>query len=122
MSPRPTPPDAANTDVGPSVPRGAPGRVAGVHAQTRQGLLIASAFVVATVVSAITGLGDWWLPLHLFVVGGLLSAISAATQMLAVTWSSAPAPRSAVAGGQRWAVATGTVALVAGREADQKRD
>lgn len=57
-----------------------------VHAQTCHGLLVAAVFVVAAVIAGITRVGAGrWLPLHLFVIGGLLSAISAATQMLAVT-------------------------------------
>jgi nitrite reductase (NO-forming) len=100
----------------------APGRVAEVHAQTRRGLLIAAGFVVVAVgvgVGAVRVGAGWWLPLHLFVVGGLLSAISATTQMLAVTWSAAPAARRAVVRTQRWALAAATVALVIGRETDQ---
>lgn len=107
-----------NTDVGAGAGRGAPGRVAEVHAQTRRGLTVAAGFAVAAMVTVLADTG-WWLPLHLFVVGGLLSAISAATQMLAVTWSSAPAPRKAVAAAQRWALAAGAVALGVGREANQ---
>jgi hypothetical protein len=76
--------------------------------------------VVASVVAGITGLGDgWWLPLHLFVVGGLLSAVSATTQMLAVTWSAAPAPRPVVAAAQRWTLVVGATTLVVGRETDR---
>jgi nitrite reductase (NO-forming) len=56
--------------------------------------------------------------LHLFAVGALLSAISATTQMLAVTWSAAPAPNSTVAGSQRWLLAAGAVTLVVGRQAE----
>ena len=91
-----------------------------VHTQTRRGLTVALVFVVASVVAGITGLGDgWWLPLHLFVVGGLLSAVSATTQMLAVTWSAAPAPRPVVAAAQRWALVVGATTLVVGRETDR---
>lgn len=103
--------------AGASPMRGAPGRVAEVQAQTRRGLLITGAFVVAAVVAAAIGLG-WWVALHLFAVGGLLSAVSAVAQMLAVTWSAAPAPHPLVAGIQRWALAGGAVALVVGREND----
>jgi len=109
----------------PSVPTGIDGeprarrrsgaRVAEVHLQARRGLLVAAGFTVAAVVAVLARVG-WWLPLHLFVVGGLLSAISATTQMLAVTWSAAPAPRPAVAQAQRWVLAGGTVALVVGHE------
>jgi nitrite reductase (NO-forming) len=82
--------------------------------------VVAAAFMAAAVVTGITRMGaDWWLPLHLFVVGALLSAISATTQMLAVTWSAAPAPRPLAAGAQRWALAVGAVALVVGRETDR---
>ncbi|HRD99680.1 MAG TPA: hypothetical protein PLV68_00175, partial [Ilumatobacteraceae bacterium] len=85
---------AANEDIVPAEERGAAGRVAQVHAQTRRGLVMTAAFVASTVVAGAAGIGDgWWLPLHLFVVGALLTAISAVTQMLAVTWSAAPAPR-----------------------------
>ena len=108
---------AANEDIVPAQERGAAGRVAQVHAQTRRGLVMTAAFVASTVVAGAAGIGDgWWLPLHLFVVGALLTAISAVTQMLAVTWSAAPAPRPDVVATQRWLVAAGTVALVVGRE------
>ncbi len=97
--------------------RGAPGRVAEAHAQCRRGLLVAAGFLVAAVLAAVTGVGAGaWLPLHLFVVGALLSAVSATTQMLAVTWSAAPPPHRPIAAAQRWLLALGTVALVVGRE------
>jgi nitrite reductase (NO-forming) len=93
--------------------------VALVHRQTRHGLSVAAAFTAAAILSAASGLGTgWWLPLHLFVVGGLLSAISATTQMLAVTWSAAPATPPALAATQRSCLAGGAVAMVSGREAD----
>ena len=69
-------------------------------------------------VAAVAHRTGWWLPLHLFLAGGLLSAISAATQMLAVTWSSSSAPHPMVAAIQRWVLATGAVAVVIGGERD----
>ena len=91
--------------------------MAAVHAQTRLGLLVALAFAAAAAMAGVAGVGGgWWVPLHLFAVGGLLSAISATTQMLAVTWSAAPAPRPSLAATQRWALAAGAVALVVGRQ------
>ncbi|MEO6122631.1 MAG: hypothetical protein ABIR32_02900 [Ilumatobacteraceae bacterium] len=94
---------------------GAQGRVAAVHVETRRGLMVASGFVAAAAVVGLARVGDgWWMPLHLFAVGGLLSAISATTLMLTVTWSTGPAPRSSVAGAQRWALAAGAVAMVVG--------
>jgi hypothetical protein len=122
VTPRPVPlrPEPASTDERQSAGAGAHRRVADVHGQTRRGLLVAAAFTVAAVVAGVTPVGaDWWTPVHLFVVGALLSAISATTQMLAVTWSAAPAPRPLVATSQRWILALGALALVAGRETDE---
>ncbi len=51
--------------------------------------------------------GSWWGPLHAFLAGTVLLAISGATQMFTITWSAAPAPRAGLATGQRWAVAGG---------------
>ncbi len=96
---------------------GAPGRVAAVHAQARQGLALTAAFVVAAFVVGLAGAGaNWWPALHLFVVGAVLSAISAVTLMLSVTWSASPAPRPVVAAAQRGLLAAGAVALVVGHE------
>ena len=113
----PVPPPSRNTDRGAQASRGAQGRVVEVHAQTRRGLTIAVGLALAAGLTVVAGNG-WWLPLHLFVVGGLSSAISAVTQMLAVTWSAAPAPRRMVAGAQRWTIALGAGALVIGRETE----
>jgi hypothetical protein len=118
--PVPLPRHRAGSDARTAVGRGAPERVADVHRQTRRGLLVAAGFTVAAVVSGITRVGgDWWAPLHLFVVGALLSAVSATTQMLAVTWSASPAPRPLVAAAQRWTLAVGAVVLIVGRETDR---
>ncbi len=107
----------AEQNIVPTEGRGAAGRVAQVHVQTRSGLVMTGAFAAVAVVAGVVGSGDgWWLPLHLFAVGALLTAISAVTQMLAVTWSTAPAPRPAVAATQRWVLAVGAIALVFGRQ------
>ncbi len=94
-------------------------RVAIVHHQTRPTLAVAAAFTVAAGVAAVvphrTGL---WLPLHLFLVGGLLTAISGVTQFLAVTWSAAPPPPQALVGTQRVLLAVGVLGLGIGRELD----
>lgn len=93
-------------------------RVAQVHRQTRATLRIAAAFVVAAPVAALvphdTGV---WLPLHLFLIGGLLSAISGAAPMLAVTWSASAPPNATLATVQRLLLAAGAIAIVTGREA-----
>ena len=94
-------------------------RVADVQRQAVPMLMIALGFTVAAPVAALvphrTGA---WLPLHLFLVGGLLPAIAGATQLLAVTWSAAPAPRDRVASIHRWLIVAGVVAVAAGRESD----
>lgn len=77
------------------------------------GLFSASA-AVAAVVPHDTGI---WLPVHLFVVGGLLCAISGVTQMLAVTWSTAPAPTDRVAALQLALMVLGALGVAVGREA-----
>jgi nitrite reductase (NO-forming) len=97
--------------------RGPTGRVALVQGQTRTTLACALAFVVATAIALViphhTG---WWLPLHLFLAGALLLAISAATQFFAVTWAAGPPASNRTAGAQRWLLATSVVVLVASRE------
>lgn len=100
-----------------AAPRGAADRVARAHSQARPALALALAFALAAPVAAVvphdTGA---WLPLHLFLVGALLCAISGTTQMLAVTWSTSPAPDRRLATAQRAAVAAGAVAVAMGRE------
>lgn len=53
-------------------------------------------------------------------VGGLLSAIVATTQMLAITWSSSPPTRPVVAVAMRWALAAGAVGVVVGRDTETR--
>lgn len=103
-------------------PVGERGRVAAVHAQARRTLLMALAFTVAAPIAAVvpheTGR---WLPLHLFLVGGVLGAVSGSTQLLAVTWSTAPAPPPSLAALQRWLLASGALGLALVRELDAGR-
>lgn len=116
-SPRAAGPSGARE---PRAPRGAAGRVAAVQRQARQSLVVAAVFTVAApVVATLPHDTGPWLPLHVFFVGGLLSAIAGATQLLAVTWSAAPSPPSALAHAARWTLAAGAVAIAVGREADQ---
>jgi nitrite reductase (NO-forming) len=80
-------------------------------------MALAAAFAfaagVAVVVPHRTGL---WLPLHLFLVGALLLAISGATQFLAVTWSAAAPPSAALVGAQRMLLVAGVLGVGVGRE------
>ncbi|HEX2849968.1 MAG TPA: hypothetical protein VHN98_05430 [Acidimicrobiales bacterium] len=92
-------------------------RVAIVHRQTKPTLALAVGFALASAVAAViphrTGA---WLPLHLFLVGGLLLAISGATQLFAVTWAAGnPGPGRLVAV-QRGAIAGGATLLAVARE------
>ena len=97
--------------------RGAPGRVAAVHHQARRTLVQAAVFVIAAAIAAVVPhRSDTWLPLHLFLVGGLLSAISGATQMLAVTWSASPAPARRTASVQRALIGVGAGGVAFGHE------
>lgn len=89
-------------------------RVVESHTIARLALRLGGAFAVIAVVWAglvlIRG-GSWWGPLHAFVAGTVLLAISGAAQMFTITWASAPPPPRSLATFQRRAVAGG-VALV----------
>ncbi len=117
MSPSPAP-DAEGASTRPG-PQGAADRVALVHRQARPTFVLAALFAVAAPVSAVaphdTGI---WLPLHLFLVGSVLGAIIAATQLLAVTWSASPAPAQWLANSQRGLLFGGVLAVASGRELD----
>ncbi len=97
--------------------RGLQGRVAVAQRQTRTTLGVAFAFVVAAAIaSVIPHRTGWWLPLHLFLAGALLSAISGATQFFAVTWAAGPPASRSAAATQRWLLAASVALLVAARE------
>ncbi len=70
-------------------------RVVEAHRLVRRAFAIAAGFGVTAaawaVVVFIRG-GSWWGPLHAFLAGAVLAAISGASQMFTITWSSAPAP------------------------------
>ncbi len=97
-------------------------RVVLVQAQARRSMWVASGFVVASAAAVVAphDTGSW-LPLHLFLVGGLVSAISGAAQLFAVTWAAGPAPSDASSLLQRSLVASGAVLLAAGRELEAPR-
>ena len=116
----PDPGGTARSDHGdrPRSERRQPGRrVAEVQRQARWTFALAGGFAVASAFAALvphrTGA---WLPLHLLLVGAVLNAISGATQMLAVTWSSAAAPSRRSASIQRLTLTVGAAAVVTGRE------
>jgi nitrite reductase (NO-forming) len=96
---------------------GEAGRVRVVQHQARLTLAVAAAYTAASPLAALaphrTG---WWLPLHLFLVGGLLSAVSGATQLFAVTWAAGPPAGDRAAAAQRALIGGGALLLAAGRE------
>lgn len=96
-------------------PRGASNRVRLSHGQTRPTVLLALVFIGASVVAAAAG-ADRWLPLHLFLAGGVVLAISGVSLMLTVTWSAAPAPSPVWVAVQRACVAAGAGGIAFGRQ------
>lgn len=102
-------------------PRGAAQRVSAVHSQARPTFALAALCALGAVTAlAFHPRTGRWLPLHLFMVGSLLGSILAATQLLAVTWSSSPAPSVALARAQRVTLFTGVVAVALGREVENR--
>ena len=96
--------------------RGAADRVRLSHAQTRPTVRLALVFIAASAVTAAAG-SPRWLPLHLFLAGGVLLAISGVSLMLTVTWSAAPAPANGWVVLQRMCIAVGAAGVGFGREA-----
>jgi nitrite reductase (NO-forming) len=84
------------------------------HAQARRTLRLMLVFLVAAGVAAAVDRVRW-LPLHLFLAGAVVLAISGVSIMLTVTWSAAPAPPGWAATGQRWAIALGAAGVAVGR-------
>jgi len=92
-------------------------RVPLVQAQTRQTVRLSMALAGLAATAALAGEARW-VPLHLFLAGAVVLAISGASQLLTVTWSAAPAPPDRWAATQRWTVAVGAVGVVAARRLD----
>jgi nitrite reductase (NO-forming) len=97
--------------------RGSADRVRLSHAQARTTLRLALAFIAAAALAAAAGSARW-LPLHLFLAGAVMLAISGVSLMLTVTWSTAPAPPDRWAAVQRTLVAAGATGVAVGRHAD----
>jgi nitrite reductase (NO-forming) len=96
---------------------GPAGRVAKVQRQARASLSAAVVFAAASTVAVVvphrTGA---WFPMHLFLAGALLLAISGATQLFAVTWASGAPPSDAAATLQRSCLAVSIALLGIARE------
>jgi len=78
---------------------------------------LALVFLAAAGIAAAAPSGTW-LPLHLFLAGGAVLAISGVTLMLTVTWSAAPAPSDRAVAVQRACVGVGAAGVAVGRELD----
>ncbi|MFN8035375.1 MAG: hypothetical protein U0V73_05530 [Acidimicrobiia bacterium] len=98
-------------------PVAAEGRVATVQRQTRATFALVGIFALAALAAVVvphrTGR---WLPLHLFLAGALLLAISGAAQLFAVTWAAGPPPSARLAAAQRGLLAAGAAGVAFGRE------
>ncbi|HEX6146465.1 MAG TPA: hypothetical protein VF083_06770 [Acidimicrobiia bacterium] len=97
------------------------GRVVHSHTIARRALAGAAFFALVAMVWAVvvlTGGGSWWGPLHAFLVGTVLLAISGASQMFTITWSASPAPPGWLSAVQRWLVGAGAGAVLIGVSAD----
>ena len=90
----------------------------GSHRTARAAFRLTGLFVVWAiawaVVRQVAGEGTWWGPLHVFLVGGVLLAISGATQMFSITWAAATPPDRRLAAAQRWVTAAGATSAVMG--------
>ncbi len=95
-------------------------RVTDSHRIAGVAFTIAGVFGLASVVWAVVVIasGDsWWGPIHAFLAGTMLFAISGATQLFTITWSAAPAPPAVMAAWQRWTLALGIGSVLIGMPA-----
>jgi nitrite reductase (NO-forming) len=96
--------------------RGAPDRVKLAHAHAVPALRLASVFLAAAIATIpLRQSTAEWLPLHLFLAGTVVLAISGASLLLTITWAAAPAPAPAPVMVQRWCVAVGAATIAFGR-------
>ena len=93
------------------------GRVAESHEIARAAFLAALLFALIAVVWSVVVLirgGSWWGPLHSFLAGTVLLAISGASQMFTITWSSTRPLSRRVTSTQRWLILLGVAGVLAG--------
>ncbi len=96
-------------------------RVVASHALARRAFRLGLVFAVVAVVWAVVTLvgdGSWWGPLHAFLAGAVLLAISGASQMFTITWAAATPPGAVSSALQRWALAVGVGLVLVGVTAD----
>jgi nitrite reductase (NO-forming) len=92
-------------------------RVVESHALVTAALRAGGGFALVAIVWAaavLIGGGSWWGPLHAFLAGTVLLAISGFTLMFTVTWAAAPAPSRLSTALQRRALVVGVASVLAG--------
>lgn len=97
------------------------GRVVASHQIARSAFVAALVFAVVAVVWSISVFvagGTWWGPLHSFLAGTVLLAISGASQMFTITWSSTVPPARWKVVVQRWLIVLGVVLVLVGVTAE----
>ncbi len=99
-------------------PRSRADRVARSHTLASAAFRLGAVFLLWAVVWAtVIATGDdpiWWGPLHVFLTGTVLLAISGATQLFSTTWSASSPPDPRVGAAQRWTLAVGAFGVVIG--------
>ncbi|HEX5630856.1 MAG TPA: hypothetical protein VFY15_04280 [Acidimicrobiia bacterium] len=99
-------------------PRSRADRVARSHDAARAAFRLGAGFLLWAVAWAVViAAGDdptWWGPLHVFVTGTVLLAISGATQLFSTTWSASSPPDRRLGAIQRWTLAAGAIGVVVG--------
>lgn len=94
------------------------GRVVGAHRIAAGAFRLTGLFAVWSVgwvvARLIAGGGSWWGPLHVFLVGAVLLAISGAAPLFSITWAASTPPGPRLVAAQRWTTAIGAGTVVVG--------
>lgn len=99
------------------------GRVVASHRIASSAFLLAGVFGLVALGWAIWVLvrgGTWWGPIHAFLAGTVLLAISGATQLFTITWAAAPAPSPTVSTAQRRVTLIGMILVLVGVATDTR--
>lgn len=92
-------------------------RVIASHSIARRAFVGAAVFAVIAAAWSVVVLargGSWWGPLHAFVAGTVLLAISGASQMFTITWAASIPPKASLAATQRWLIGAGVASVLVG--------
>ncbi|MEX1209084.1 MAG: hypothetical protein WEE36_10875 [Acidimicrobiia bacterium] len=94
-----------------------PGRVVASHLIARRAFVSALGFALISVgwsARVLVAGGSWWGPLHSFLAGTVLLAISGASQMFTITWSATVPPSRTGVLSQRWLIIAGVASALVG--------